>query len=117
MEQHHQNNRPKMTTGDRAKQFAPFAAVTGLDKALRLMEKQIVPQPVLSDESLNELDEAMKILSKNDMVEVIYYSNGECIKISGMVAKIEPTSRILQIVNTRISFDNILSIKPLQNHD
>ena len=34
-------NRPKMSISDRAKQFMPFMAVTGLDKALLEKEKEV----------------------------------------------------------------------------
>lgn len=33
--------RPKMPVSQRAKQFMPFAAVTGLEKALKEKEKEI----------------------------------------------------------------------------
>lgn len=104
------NNRPKMTIADRAKQFAPFAALTGLDKALAAREKIIVDKPILSEEALAELDLKMHSIEKGKIVTIVYYAKEECIKISGMVAKIEHTSRIIQIVNTRISFDDILDI-------
>lgn len=103
-------NRPKMTVADRAKQFAPFAALTGLEKALAAREKIIVEKPILSEDSLSELDAKMSRLSLGSITEVIYYSRGECLKIKGIVAKVEHTSRILQIVNTRIPFDDILDI-------
>ena len=108
------DGRPKMTVADRAKQFAPFAALTGLGKALAQKEKIVVPRPILTDESLEELDRQMKEIKKGSLAQVIYYSHGECIKISGMVAKIEETSRIIQIVNKRISFDDILDIRPCE---
>lgn len=106
-----ESNRPKMTVADRAKQFAPFAALTGLEKALAAREKITVEKPILSEESLEELDRAMHSLIPGMITEVIYYSLGECIQIKGIVAKVEHTSRILQIVNTRISFDDILDLK------
>ena len=68
------------------------------------------PRKTFNEEALNELDTKIHELIANKIATVIYYSNGECIKISGMVAKIEHTSRILQIVNKRISFDDILDI-------
>ena len=34
-------NRKKMDRSDRAKQFMPFAAVTGLEEALRQKEKEV----------------------------------------------------------------------------
>lgn len=112
MEQNNIPGRPRMTVGDRAKQFAPFAALTGLNATLSKKEKIVVPRPILSEESLEELDRRMQSIRQGEMVSVIYYSSGECIKISGLVAKVERSSRILQIVNTRIGFDDILEITP-----
>ena len=109
-EEKSQSARPKMTKGDRAKQFAPFAALTGLYETLRKCEKIVVSKPDLSEEALAELDLKMHLVNKGSMVMVIYYHNGEYIQISGLVARIEHTSRILQIVNTRISFDDILNL-------
>lgn len=106
-----ESNRPKMAVSDRAKQFAPFAALKGFEEALAAKEKIIVDKPSLSEDALSEMDETMKILTPGMLVHAIYYSKNEYIKISGMVAKIETTSRILQIVNTRISFDDILKIE------
>lgn len=99
-----------MTVGDRAKQFAPFAALTGLTQTFQKKEKIVVPRPDLSEESLEELDRAIRTIKRGDMATAVYYQKGECIKITGMVAKVEQTSRILQIVNTRISFDDILKL-------
>ena len=100
----------KMTTADRAKQFAPFAALRGLPEALAAKERIVIAHPELSEEKLAELDESMQMLKCGEKASVIFYSKGECIQISGMVAKIETTSRILQIVNTRIPFDDILEV-------
>ena len=105
-----QSQRPKMTVADRAKQFAPFAALTGLTEILTAQEKIVVDKPDLSEESLASLDDKMHRIQKGSIITIVYYSKGECIKISGLVAKIEHTSRILQIVNKRISFDDILDV-------
>lgn len=104
------SNHPTMTISDRAKQFAPFSALSGLDKALHSKEVIKVDKPILSEESLAELDIKLHSLCKGKIAHVIYFKNGEYIKISGMVAKIEQTSRIIQIVNSRINFDDILDI-------
>ena len=45
------------------------------------------------------------------MASVVYFSQDEYIKISGMVSRIDETSRILQIVNTKIDFDDILDVE------
>ena len=101
---------PRMTVSDRAKQFAPFAALTGLNEILARKEKIVVPRPELSEESLCELDRKVSMIRPGSMVTIVFYKDGECIKISGLVAKIEHTSRILQIVKSRISFDDILDV-------
>lgn len=101
---------PRMTVSDRAKQFAPFAALTGLNEILAKKEKIIVPRPELSEDSLTELDRKMNMIKPGRIATVVYYKNGECIKISGFVAKKDNDGRILQIVNNKISFDDILDV-------
>lgn len=100
----------KMPITERAKQFAPFAALRGYEEALRAREKVIVEKIDLSEEMLEELDKKMHLLKKGELASIVYFSKGEYIKISGMVARIDETSRILQIVNTKIPFDDILDI-------
>ena len=57
-----------------------------------------------------ELDYKMHLLEKGQMVTVIYFSNGEYVKVTGLVARIDETSRVIQIVNTKVRFDDILDI-------
>lgn len=101
----------KMTIPDRAKQFMPFAALKGLPEALTLKEKITVPKIELSEEMAQILDQEMYKLSKGSIATVVYFHKDEYIKITGMVARIDETGRILQIVNTKIPFDDILDIK------
>lgn len=100
----------KMPVTDRAKQFMPFSALKGLNEALRAKEKIIVPKIELSPEMEEELDYKMHLLDKGKMATIIYFCGGEYLKVSGMVARIDKTSRVLQIVNTKIQFDDILNI-------
>lgn len=100
----------KMPIEDRAKQFMPFAALKGLPDALAAREKITVSRITLSDEMAEELNCKMHDLVKGKIASVIYFRKDEYIKITGMVAKIDETSRLLQIVNTKIAFDDILDI-------
>jgi len=104
--------RPKnsMPQEDRAKQFMPFAALRGLDEALAAKEKIVVPKKELSEEMLAELDEKMHQVSQGDIITVIYYCRDEYLKMTGMVAKLDTDARVLQIVNTKIGFDQLLDI-------
>lgn len=105
--------RPKsrMSVEQRAKQFMPFAALRGLPEALVLKEKVIVPKVELSEEMAAELDRKMHLLEKGKVATVVYFSKDEYLKKTGMVARIDETARILQIVNLKISFDDILDVE------
>ena len=103
-------NRPKMSREDRAKQFMPFAALKGYLEALQKKEKIVVPKVEVSEEYAEVLDRKLRNVKKNDIITVIYYSNHEYLKKTGMVSRIDETSRVLKIVNTRINFDDIYDI-------
>lgn len=107
-------NRPKtrMPIEERAKQFMPFCALRGLGSALAQKEKTVVEKIALSEEMTEALDRTMHTLACGQITTVIYFHRDEYLKISGMVAQIDTTSRILQIVNTKIPFDDILEIIP-----
>ena len=100
-----------MSVSDRAKQFMPFAALKGLPEALTAKERIIVPKIELSEEMSAELNRKMFLLQKGKIATVIYFQKDEYVKITGMVARIDATSRLLQIVNTKINFDDILDVE------
>ena len=100
-----------MPVSDRAKQFMPFSALKGLDEALRTKEKIVVPKVELSPEMAEELDYKMHLLEKGKVTTIIYFSSGEYVKVTGLVARIDQTSRVIQIVNTKIRFDDIFDIR------
>lgn len=102
--------RNKMPIEERAKQFMPFAALSGLPDALAAREKVLVPKIELSPEMEEELDRQMHFLAKGKMAAVVYFHKGEYIKITGLVARMDKTSRLLQIVNTKIRFEDILQV-------
>lgn len=103
-------NRPKMSREDRAKQFMPFAALKGYPEALQKKEKIVVPKVEVSEEYAEVLDRKLRSVKKNDIITVIYYSNHEYLKKTGMVSRIDETARVLKIVNTKICFDDIYNI-------
>ena len=69
-----------------------------------------LPRIELSEDSAVELDRKMHTLERGKMVTVVYYHKDEYLKLTGVVAKIDEDSRILQIVNTKISFEDIFDI-------
>ena len=101
----------KMSRQERAKQFMPFAALKGYELALREKERIVVPKMELSEDYREELDYKLHQIKKNDMVSVVYFCNGEYLKVTGMVSRIDESARVLKIVNTKIDFGDIYDIE------
>lgn len=102
--------RGKMNREDRAKQFMPFAALKGYPEALRKKEKIIVHKIEMSPEYQEELNRKLLRVEKNKIVTVIYFEKGEYLKVTGMVSRLDETARLIKIVNTKISFDDLYDI-------
>ena len=95
----------------RAKLFMPFDALKGFREALAAKEHIVVPKIDLSEEMLEELDIKFRQLSPGMMVTIVHYSKDEYVKTTGMIARISVSSRIIQVVNTKIALDDIRSIE------
>lgn len=106
-----ENNRRKMDRANRAKQFMPFDALKGLREAVAEKERIIVPKRNLSEEQKEELDWKLKQLQKKDIITAEFFQNGEYVQVTGMVTEIDNARRTLEIVNTKISFNDISDLK------
>ena len=104
--------RGNMPQSLRAKQFAPFAALKGLDEVLAEKERIRVEKRLLSEERLSELNDKLMGLTVGQIVTVVHYDpiEREYIQLTGMVAKIDAQNRILRIVSESIKFDNLFEI-------
>ncbi len=105
--------RPKMSVENRAKQFMPFAAVSGLPQALAQKEKIIVDKIQLTEDMAEELDWNMQGLEVGMMVTVVYFCKEEYLKKTGIVSRIDREARILQVVETKIEFDDLLKLEKI----
>lgn len=103
--------RAKMSAADRAKQFLPFAALKDLPEALARKERVVVPKIVLSEDMAEELNRKMQMIEPGKMISVVYFHQGEYLKVTGMAARIDRNSRIIQVVNTKIGFDDVLDVE------
>lgn len=101
----------KMDRENRAKQFMPFDALKGLREALAEKERVLVSKKELSEEEKDDLNRRLRQIRKGDRVTVEYIQSGEYVMITGMVSCIQETSRLLELVNTRISFDDISKLE------
>ena len=70
----------------------------------------MLPKGKLSEDYQEELDRKLRQVHKNDIITVVYFCQNEYIKLTGMVSRIDETARVLKIVNTKISFDDLYDI-------
>ena len=68
------------------------------------------PRQSFSEERGEELDRALRQIRKNDMVTVIYFCEGEYLKVTGMVSRIDGTARLLKVVDTKIPFEDLYEV-------
>lgn len=102
----------RMPISERAKQFSPFAAVAGLEKALEREERELAKTEKieLSEESADKLNKALSELKKGDIIIAEYYFDGEYLTVEGSVTLLDKVSRILRIGETTVKFDDLYKI-------
>ena len=100
----------RMDREDRAKQFAPFAALKGYPEALKKEEKIRMPQMELCEEYQEELDRKLRQLECGDLVTVEYYRSDGYYQLTGVVEKLDKAARVLQVSSTKILFDRLYRI-------
>ena len=120
--QHHvSKTRPQMPMSDRAAQFAPFAALTGYDSAIKETGRLTDEKIELDEESLTALDMKYQLLidAFDDAPEVTitYFrpderkTGGKYITATGAVKKVDDFERLITMQDgTKIPMDDVLSI-------
>lgn len=102
-----------MNREDRAKQFAPFEALTGLRQALK--EKEIKHEAEqkreLSEERIEEIAQILATLDKGDSIIVKCFESGYYVTILGTIRKIDFIKKFLMLEDGKILFTNIYDIK------
>lgn len=119
---HHQSkNHPHMLMHDRAAQFAPFAALTGYDDAIKEARRLTDSKPELDENQLEELDQKladlMTRIEEHPKVTITYFEpddnkdGGEYIAYDGRLSKIDYVRKALIFEdNKTISLSDILKI-------
>ena len=98
---------------DRAKIFAPFEALRGLQEALREQERIVVRvdrKELLPDQE-ELIDRRLHMLLQGDLVSIIYYDGDAYVKKTGLIASIDPVRKEIRVVEERIPFQDIFSIE------
>ena len=122
---HHQSNtRPHMSLHDRAAQFAPFAALTGYDDAVKEARRLTDGKPELDENQLTELDQMLteltKRISEHPEIIITYFEpdnkkdGGAYITFIGRLKKIDNYKRIFFFEDGReIQICNIINMDVL----
>ena len=95
---------------NRAKLFNPFDALKGLQEALRLQEKMFEDKMQISYYLEESLNSKISSLKEKDNVIVKHYHDLEYIETSGIIKKIDLIEKYIYLLNTKISFDDIIDI-------
>lgn len=118
-----ESKHPHMSNADRTKIFSPFAALKGHTETIRKKEILRVNKIDLSDEAAATLNEKLTLLEKGQMVTITYFfsdpgpdgtggtAEGIYITLSGIIKHLDSISRILEIENHKINFDDIADIR------
>ncbi len=111
--------RPRMDRADRAKLFAPYAALKGYNESAHAMERRLVPRPVLAEDRADQLDRRLRSLRRGDPVTVTWFEPlktengrdlGQYRTASGTYLAAHPASGILVLDVARIGTGNILDV-------
>ena len=110
--------RVKMPRGDRAKQFAPFDALKGLQETMRIKEYEHdrIVRGEMSEDAIKEISMVLANLEKGDCVEIEFFRDGHVIKLSG-VSWVEAIFSKIHIGVFEINFDEIRAIKKTSGKD
>ena len=118
---HISKTRPQMPMSDRAAQFAPFAALTGYDAAIKETGRLTDERIELDVEALSALDMKYQLLmdALDDKPEVTinYFqpderkAGGKYLTATGAVKKVDDFERRITMQDgTKIPMDDVLSI-------
>ena len=118
---HVSKTRPQMPMSDRAAQFAPFAALTGYDSAIKETGRLTDERIELDEEALTALDMKyqllMDALNEAPKVTITYFkpderkSGGEYVTVTGTVKKVDDFERLITMQNgTKIPTDDVLAV-------
>lgn len=104
--------RAKMPPSQRAKQFMPFAAVKGLEKAIAEQEQLLnrTEQIEPGEEQAQAINDALKRLRKGSMVSLRFHADGQAQALQGEVEQIDPAGGTLRVGGVVVPIDRILGL-------
>lgn len=119
---HVSTTRPRMPIANRAAQFAPFAALSGYDAAVKETARLTDQQIELEESELAILNSKLQMLAdhlaEHPEVAITYFApdakkaGGAYVIATGIVKKVDDFEGVITLVNgERISFEYMLEIE------
>lgn len=96
---------------DRARQFMPFAALTGYYEVIKQRENIVEPRKELSEDEAEMLSDKLSNIQKGMLITLTYYNEDCYDTITGLVSNIDPIYRTITIVKTKIAIDEVCDIR------
>ena len=111
------SNHPKMPIQNRAKEFMPFAALTGYQESINEEGRIVSYKKILSIDKVDEINSKLKNIERNKKYNVIYYKEdnykdgGNYIEEAVIIKKIDLYNKwIVTKENMKINIDDIYEI-------
>lgn len=101
---------------DRARQFMPFAALTGYYEVIKQREKIIEPRKELSEDEAEILSSKLGEIQKGMLITLTYYKEDCYETLTGLVSNIDSIYRTITIVKTKIAIDDVYDIRTESDH-
>ena len=119
-----ESSHPRMHRQDRAKLFAPFAALSGHSRAVQARETVFYPKISMTPDTENVLNEKLCGLKKGDRVTAVFFVSrrqtetevlGVYQTITDVCIRADAGERVLYLRDHRIDFDDLLDIRVGEN--
>lgn len=119
---HHVSKKhPQMSLYMRSAQFAPFAALTGYEDAIKETAREVQERIEIDEELRSILDSKLQIIIENlkfnPEISITYFvpdlkkDGGEYVTVSGIVKKIDMYNQLIYLVNNiQIPTNEIIDI-------
>ena len=101
-----------MPKSQRAKQFALFAGLAGLEFALGMKEEEaeLEMRKELSQENMNDIDLELLRIRKGDTALVRFFSGGKILSAAGRVIVNSPEEQMIRVGGTEIKYEDLYAV-------
>ena len=96
---------------NRARQFLPFDALTGLKEALHEKELEYDKRMELSEEQIEKISQSILNLDEKEKISVKFYNGRVYEEIEGLLTEIDYIRKKIIVDELKINFYDIISIR------